>query len=615
MYESHSPSRLSVLSLLLATALFASACTPFWSAPAESSTSTPAKPTATPVPPEPTSKRGIGDTLRLTSWEAPTSLNPHISSGIKDFVASRITYEPLASFDKAGKLVPFLAAEIPDGENGGVAEDGLSVTWHLREDVTWCDGEKFTASDVLFTYEYVTNPEVDAYAAIYYEAVERIEMVDDYTITIFFGSPNPAWFMPFVGWGGLILPRHVFEEYNGANAREAPANLQPVGTGPYCVTSFEPGEKLLLGDTLVETNKIIYEPNPYYRDPDKPYFSRIELYGGGSPELAAKRVFEEGSADYAFNLQFTTEDWDTYGKTDRAEALTKFTFYVQQLDLNHTDPISQTADGERSNRTIPHRFFNDKRVRQAFSYAIHRKKIAALYGKAGRPVSNILVEPETFVSPNTSYEFDLEKAAALLDEAGWIDHDGDGVRDKDGVPMIVRFQTFVSPRTQIIQQIIKEALQSLDIQVETTLIDSSVYYGGDQSSTETFERFEADMQIWENISDNPNPGPFLAQWTCAQIPQKDNNWLAGYNTARWCNPDYDTLYKKSITELDSEERRKLFIKMNDMLINDVAIIPLVHIAVVSGSSLSLEGIELSPWDADTWNIQDWRRTDMSQERS
>ena len=103
--------------------------------------------------------RGAGDTLRLLYWQAPTVVNPHLSIGTKDLSASRIVYEPLASFDAEGELIPFLAAEIPSLQNGGVARDGRSVTWMLKSGIKWADGEPFTAADVSFTFEYATNPD------------------------------------------------------------------------------------------------------------------------------------------------------------------------------------------------------------------------------------------------------------------------------------------------------------------------------------------------------------------------------------------------------------------------------------------------------------------------
>ena len=192
-------------------------------------------------------------TLRLLYWQAPTILNPHLSTGFKDAEASRITLEPLASFDNEGNLIPFLAAEIPSTENGGVAEDGKSVTWKLKQGVKWSDGQLFTAQDVVFTHQFLSNPKVGAVSAGTYQVVESVEAIDDYTVKVNFKEVNPAWSLVFVGGEGMILPKHVYENYSGANAREAPANLKPIGTGAYRVVDFRPG------DTA------IYEPNPEFR--------------------------------------------------------------------------------------------------------------------------------------------------------------------------------------------------------------------------------------------------------------------------------------------------------------------------------------------------------------
>ena len=161
--------------------------------------------------------------LRLLYSRRPVTLNPHLATGYQDFEAARIVYEPLASYDQDGVLIPFLAAEIPTVANGGVAEDGRSVTWKLRQGVKWSDGEPFTAEDVLFTYEFISNPVVAAATAQNYEAIETVEAVDNHTIKITFKRINPSWALPFTGQSGLILPRHVFSEFNGANARSATA--------------------------------------------------------------------------------------------------------------------------------------------------------------------------------------------------------------------------------------------------------------------------------------------------------------------------------------------------------------------------------------------------------
>jgi peptide/nickel transport system substrate-binding protein len=571
-----------------------------------------AQPQATPTPPvtTPTPEPDVlstDDTLRLLYWEAPSLLNPHLSFGIKDWEVSRIVYEPLASFDEEENLIPFLAVEIPSLENGGLAEDGRSVTWKLKENVRWADGEPFTARDVLFTYEFVTNPEVESPSAPTYEAIEKIDVLDTHTVRLNFKRPNPAWSLPFVGIRGMILPRHIFEEFNGANAREAAANLKPIGTGPYQVVDFRPQEVLLLGNQLVETNKIVFEPNPYFREPEKPYFSRIELKGGGTPNEAARAVLQDGRVDYSYNLQLAPERLAQYGD-ETGKVLVNFRALVEQIDINRTDPNRETEEGERSSLAFPHPFFSDKKVRQAFAHAINRERIAALYGLAGRPSHNQLVAPAEYHTPNIHYEYNLEKARALLDETGWTDTDGDGFREKDNVHLGVLFQTTVDPAREQILQIIKGDLNAVGVEVELKLIDAGIFFSGDPNNPNTADRFYADMQEFDIVNLSPHPGPFLKYWTCDQIPQKANNWSAGFNSPRWCEPEYDALLEEAQTELDPERRRQFFIQLNDILVAEVVMIPIVHVARLSGVSHDLVGVDPTPWDAATWNIKEWRRS-------
>ncbi|MEW5956264.1 MAG: peptide ABC transporter substrate-binding protein [Chloroflexota bacterium] len=556
---------------------------------------------------ETSGERGAGDTLRLLLWQAPTTLNPNLVAGSKDLVASRITYEPLASFDAAGKLVPFLAAEIPSLENGGVAEDGKSVTWKLKPDVKWSDGEPFTAGDVLFTYEYITNPAVNSSSVSEYDAIERVEVVDDQTVTLHFKEVNPAWTLPFVGVRGMILPRHIFAASNGPNAQAAPANLAPVGTGPYRFVEFKKEDMLIIGEDAVNTVKIIYEPNPFFRETDKPFFNRLELQGGGDAMVAAQAVFQNNQVDFAWNMQgVDDETLAQFEAAGQGKVVAQFGPRVERIFVNFTDPNRETKDGERSSIEFPHPFFSDKKVRQALTYAIDREAIAKLYGRTGQATANILVSPAIYDSPNTSYEFNLDKAAALLDEAGWIDSDGDGIREKDGVKLGLVYQTSVNPLRQQIQEMVKKWLESIGFEVELKFIDASIFFSSDVENTNTRGHFYADLQQYGFNNKSPDPGAYLKLWTCDQAPQKANNW-ATFNDGRYCNPAYDDLYRQSTTEIDPEKRRQLLIQMNDLLVEDVAMIPLAVTAEVSAVSNTLEGFNPTPWDVETWNIQDWRR--------
>ncbi|MGF1498766.1 MAG: peptide ABC transporter substrate-binding protein [Elainellaceae cyanobacterium] len=532
-------------------------------------------------------------TLRLLYWQAPTILNPHLSTGIKDAEASRITLEPLASFDKDNNLVLFLAAEEPTLENGGLSADGRTVTWKLKEDVTWSDGTPFTAADVVFTYNFLTNPEVGATSASDYETIESVEALDDHTVQITFEEPNPAWFLVFVGPPGMIMPQHVFQDYNGANVREAPANLMPVGTGPYRVVEFKPGDV------------IVYERNPNYREAEAIAFDRIELKGGGDATSAARAVLQTGDADFAYNLQVEAQVLNQL--KGAGEVLSLYGALMERLLLNQTDPNQTTADGAKSTLQFAHPFLTDPQVRRAINLAIDRETIATqLYGPTGKPTANVVVAPQQVVSPNTDYEFDLDAAAQILDEAGWVDSNGNGIRDQNGVEMELVFQTSVNPVRQKTQEIVKQNLEAIGMAVELKSIDASIFFSGDPANADTTEKFQADLQMYTTGNNSPDPTAYLQTFTCAEIPKPENNWL-GYNAARYCNPEYDSLWQQATVELDPARREELFVQMNDLLVEDAAVLPLVHRAEVVGVSDRLSGVELTPWDQYTWNIADWRK--------
>lgn len=533
--------------------------------------------------------------LKMIYWQAPTILNPHLSTGFKDSEASRITLEPLATFNPEGKLIAVLAQEIPTEENGGVAQDGLSVTWKLRQDVKWSDGEKFTADDVVFTYQFITNPKVGSVNSADYGVVKNVEALDEYTVKVTFKEVTPAWYSVFVGGAGMILPQHLYQQYNGENAREAPFNLIPVGTGAYAVSQFKPGDS------------VIYLPNSHYRQPESQNFERIEIKGGGDATSAARAVLQTGDADFAYNLQVEANILEELSKANKGKIITNFGSQSERILLNYTDPNRETSEGERSSVKFSHPFLSDVRVRQAFALAIDKETIAnQLYGVTGKPTSNFLLAPPEFVSTNTVSEFNLDKAAQILDEAGWKDTNGNGIRDKQGVEMKVLFQTTVNPLRQKTQAIIKQNWQSLGIEAELKSIDASIFFSSDPSNSDTVERFYADAQMFTTGNNNPDPTPYFKVYTCDNIPQKSNNW-SGDNYSRYCNPEYDQLLQTVITELNPEKRATIFKQLNDMLISQATVIPIIHRADVVGVANNLQGVSLTPWDSRTWNIAQWKK--------
>ena len=547
---------------------------------------------ATPAEYKPT-KAGGGGVLKALLWQAPTLLNPHLAVGAKDAEGSRIFYEPLAAWDPDGNLVPVLAAEIPDIENGGVAADGKSVTWKLKPGVEWHDGQPFTADDVVFNWEYAADPETAATSIGSYKDI-TVEKIDPLTIRIRFDKPTPFWARAFVA-PSMIVPKHAFAPYKGARSREAPGNLKPVGTGPYRIIDFRPGD-LVRG-----------ERNPSYHMANRPYFDAIEVKGGGDAVSAARAVIQTGEYDYAWNMQVEDEILlrleSGSGARGRIEMVPSRG--IEHIQLNNTDPWTE-VDGERSSTKTTHPLFGDPAVRLALRLLVDRAAIEAhIYGRTGVATGNFLNNPERFVSKNTKWEFNIDKANELLDQAGWR-RGADGVRAKDGKKLKLVFQTSVNAPRQKTQAIVKQACQKAGIDLELKSVTPSVYFSSDAANPDTARKFYADIQMYTvGTPSVPDPERFMQQFVSWEIASKENKWQ-GTNASRWHNDEYDKMFRAARGELDPVKRAALFIAMNDMVVEDVVVIPIINRRWVAAMSHKLKA-QLSGWDNDFWNLKDWYR--------
>jgi peptide/nickel transport system substrate-binding protein len=538
-------------------------------------------------------KAGGGGALKMLFWQAPTLLNPHFAIGTKDQEGSRIFYEPLAGWDLDGNLAPVLAAEIPDIENGGVAPDGMSVTWKLKKDVQWHDGHPFTADDVVFTGEYAGDPATASTTIGNYRDI-KVEKVDPLTVRLHFAKPTPFWASAFVGYFGMIIPKHLFDPYKGANSREAPTNLKPVGTGPYRFVEFKPGD-LVKG-----------ERNPSYHLPNRPYFDTIEMKGGGDAVSAARAVIQTGEYDYAWNLQVEDEILLRLENGGNARGRVEIVSggNIEQIQLNSSDPWTE-VDGERSSAKTKHPLFSDPAVRHALSLLVDRASVEAhIYGRTGLATGNFINNPPRFVSKNTKWEFSIDKANQVLDEAGW-QRGPDGVRAKDGKRLKLVFQTSINAPRQKTQAIVKQTCQKAGIEVELKSVTASVYFSSDVANPDTYSKFYADMQMYTTTMSEPDPGFFMRQFLSSEIASKDNKWQ-GRNITRWRNDDYDSAFHAAEGELDPVKRAALFIKMNDMVVGDPAVIPVVYRPGVSAMSRQLRAT-LSGWDNVLWDLKNWYR--------
>jgi peptide/nickel transport system substrate-binding protein len=536
-------------------------------------------------------KRGGGGALKTLWWQGATLLNPHFAVGTKDQDGSRIFYEPLASWDPDGNLVANLAAEIPSVQNGGVGKDGKSVTWKLKKGVQWHDGKPFTADDVVFNWEYAADPATASVTIGSYKDI-KAQKIDSHTVKVTFEKPTPFWADAFVGVRGMIIPKHLFEAYKGGKSREAPTNLKPVGTGPYRFVEFKPGD-MVKG-----------ELNPTYHMPNRPFFDSIEMKGGGDAVSAARAVIQTGEFDYAWNLQVEDEILKRMEQGGKGKADIVAGGNIEHIQLNNTDPWTE-VDGERSSIKTKHPFLTDPAVRQALNLLVDRGAVQEqIYGRTGIATANFLNEPRRFASKTTKWELNIDKAAQILETAGWK-KGSDGIRAKDGKKLKMVYSTSINALRQKNQQIVKQAATKAGIDMELKAVTASVYFSSDVANPDTYTHFYTDIQMYTTTMTQPDPELFMNQFTSWEVASKENKWQ-GRNITRWKNEDYDKLYRSAESELDPVKRAALFIRMNELVIQNIVVIPVVFRPRVAAIANTMR-VEQSGWDSDFWNVHNWYR--------
>ena len=529
-----------------ALASLLAACGPAAPAPAPAvPTTAPAAGAPTTAPaaaaPAATGGRGSGGSLRVLMWQGPTILNQHLSQGTKDSIAARFSLEPLLSVSGDGKFTPVLAAEVPSKDNGGLGADGKTVTYKLKSGVKWADGQPFTSDDVVFTYDYVINKETAATTYGSYVDLEKVEAVDPVTVKLTFKQPTGGWYVPFVGSAGVIVPRHALDKYTGAASRDAPFNLKAFGTGPYMTQEFKPGDVL----TLVT--------NPNYRDANKPFFSQIDVKGGGDAVSAARAVLQTGEYDYAWNLQVEAQVLNGLLAGGKGDLVLGPGGGVEQILFNQADPNTE-VDGERASLKTKHPFLTDQRVRQAMAMAVDRDTIARqLYGPTGDASPNVLTTPTNLASKNTRIDFSVDRANELLDQAGYK-RGADGIRTTpEGVRMHVVYQTTTNSLRQKEQDIVKDGWQKIGIETELKSVDASVFFSADAGNPDTNSKFYADVEMFTSTFGSPFPLNYMKLFYSGSpdvdIAQKANNWAAR-NYTRWINADYNRIYDQVRAETE-----------------------------------------------------------------
>lgn len=538
---------------------------------------------------------GEGGDLLILQWQAPSQANGLLSSGTKDILAASLVMEPLAETAPDGSLVPALAAEIPTVENGGVAEDFTSMTWTLKEGVVWSDGTPFTADDVVFTYEYCTDELTGCSADA--STVASVEALDDLTVLVTFTEAQPyPYGSAFVGYTFPIIQRAQFQDCVGEQASACTEqNFAPIGTGPYMVTDLRPEDT------------VTYTYNPNYRgvSEGKPFFTNVTIKGGGDAEAAARSVLEIGEADYAWNLQVAPEILQPMEAAGNGRIVTSFTANVEHINLNQTDPA--TGSEYPSQHPVLYQNFE---FAKALSLAISRDDLVAVgYGPTGSPICTLWpVGDQATTNQDWCLEQNVDEANQILDDLGYLDTDGDGIREAEGFgPLSFTYTTSTNAVRQSNQAIIKENWAAIGIEADMQNVDAGLFFDGTSASGVSIWQFPWDMEMFTNGATLPDPVAYLFSWITDEIPTEALGWPASGNMPRMSNAEYDELWTELNATSPSDPAYLDGVKrLQDIMVESGAVIPLIHRGNVSGISNRIEGFgEPNGWDSEYWNLEDW----------
>ncbi|WP_067841391.1 ABC transporter substrate-binding protein [Amphibacillus sediminis] len=484
-----------------------------------------------------TSEPTQGGSVSIPIVADPT-FNPwHPSAYAESNVINRVIFDGLTKFGKDGLPAPNLA------ENWEISDDGLVWTFNLRDDVNWHDGEPFTAEDVAFTFnEIVLDPDLGANNASHFSQLDRVEVIDDYTVDFHLASPVAA--LPaYLSFNTEIIPEHIF-------AGEDPWDLtsfnkeNPVGTGPFKLKEYVSGQRVVL------------ERNDDYFD-QVAYLDEIEYKVLADANTHVAQLLS-GELDI-----FALDDTSAIERIENADDITivgRETPRFFWLILNHN-----------------HEEFQDKRLSQAMLHAIDRQAIIDTVLQGYGTIADAGIAPilsEYYTTDVKRYDFDQDKARELLAELGYEDSNGDGFVEKDGERLTITFDVGIQGDLESIAQMIQQYLiqVGIDVQLETmdwnSMIDKVVIQR-DYEMTLNWWRYPADPDLTAYMHSNS---------------------ADGNNIPAFSNEELDKLLEAGAQANSVEERQQIYLEAQQVMAEELPYMFLWYPQEVQVRQSSLQGI-------------------------
>jgi len=583
--------RTKLLTLLMVVVFLLTACgggaaTEAPEAPAQPAPEEPAQPA--PEEPAVPMEEG-GGSVTLIIPEEPTTLNYfQAEAAIVRQVAEATSMTGLVTIDQNGDFIPMLAEELPTLDNGGLSEDYSVVTWKLKPDLKWSDGEPITSDDIKFTWEVLSNPDSGALTGTGgFDQIASVDTPDDLTAVITYSTPYPAYIDQFA-YG--LLPRHATGD--PADMANWEWNRQPVGAGPFVVSNWNSGQSIAL------------ERNPNYFEEGKPYLDQL-VYAIVPEPAAQTAMMLQGEAQVHL---WPGEDEAEYNSLLEGKAHQELVpgIWNMAIDFNLSAPF----DGDPG-ATPPHPILGDLRVRQAIAAAIDYDTL----------VSDVLLDTVSHSTNPFAYgwyycdlprpfPYDPAKAIELLEGAGWVEG-SDGIRvaqgaeyAPDGTRLSLELQGYTNfEPLQRTEEFIVENLKAVGIEARIQNYDFSIIFGSweDQSPRKTGDY---DMLIFDR-GFTVEPQDYVANaYSSTTIPSAE--LPTGGNYFRWVNPDVDAALDVAGTNFDLEVRKKAYCEIGQAVSDDLPQVYLYLFQDGYGFADNLEGVTVSTWGSMAWGVQNWK---------
>ena len=523
--------RRTFLSLLTAAVLLGSLIAGIGAAVAAGESASPAAGASSAASDSP----GAGKVNYRVGWtRQPDNLNPFIGFESPAFEVWYLTYDSLVGYDPA-TLSP-MKGEASTGlaTDWTVSDDGLTWTFTIRKNAKWSDGVPLTAKDVAFTYNYIIKNKL-ANLTAYTRLIENATALDDYTVQFTCSKPKPDMTRHWVP----ILPEHVWSKVSAKDAERGYQNTPPyVGSGPFQCVEWKKNNYVRL-----VANPTWWGPRP---EIDELYFT---YYTNGDTVL---QDIKAGTIDGAANLVPTQikQLQSQPGITARAIA---------------TDGFDQLAFNCYTGPSKGHPALRDVKFRQALNYALDLQKVADLVFMGYTVPGTTIIPPDYYQDPDwhwdppagVKYSYDPAVARQKLDEAGYTDSDGDGVREYKGKPIELRLVArSESTEEQQMAKLIAGWFKDVGIKVKLEVMDSATLSATILNEENGVLTPDYDMFIWGWYLDF-DPGSMLSYFTKAQI----GNWSDSY----WTDPEHEKLYALQGEELDPVKRKEYIDRMQQIL--------------------------------------------------